>query len=105
MDEFPTGFCPDQQASFCKENYDAKLRKFRKKIYNHVISSKEEEFFDMDAFCKKYLGNDKKLMSRLQIIVIKELESRGWTCTTSFGGTGLFIYAKDRPTNCFPDGF
>jgi hypothetical protein len=43
------------------------------------------------------------LVKELVNEVILELQQKGWKCQLSFGGTGLFVYANEKPKNCWED--
>jgi len=87
-------------------------------LYNRTIAYLRRDLFELiireNGQClaldewfreKNYTNKDNiELMTKT---VMKELETIGWTCNTSYGGTALFVYAdKDNPPKAyFPDGF
>lgn len=76
------------------------LKKYRKQIYLHILTNKEESYFDLDKFNYKYV-NDMKITHKITKIIRNELELLGWKTDLSFGDTGLFIYSDKKPPNCY----
>jgi hypothetical protein len=102
MKSFPSKLKVENKASFKDLNYERNKCYLRRDIYEHIISHEEKEYYSLDDFNQKI-----KNMSIVQKMVeelIPELESLGWKCKLSFGGTGLFIYSTDLPpSNCWED--
>ena len=74
---------------------DRSLRRLRKHIYNFMIERiRENDFFDIDAFNRKYVKNINITDDLINIVAI-ELNSLGWKTYIGFGGTGLYIYSSD----------
>lgn len=68
----------------------------RKYLYEHIISHEEKDYFSIDQFNEKHVGNlevAKQLLSEL----VPELEELGWKCSLYFGGTGIFVYSETCP--------
>jgi hypothetical protein len=73
------------------------LSKYRKKISEFLVERKDEnEYFQLDCFSNS-VNND------ITKILISELENLGWKCKLSYGGTGLFIYVSETPSNCWEE--
>lgn len=76
------------------------LEKLRKHIYNFMLErNKENDFFDIDIFNRKYIKN-MDIMNELVNKAVIELLELGWKTHIGFGGTGLYIYSSDE----LPDG-
>jgi hypothetical protein len=69
-----------------------------------MLKNTEEDYFDLGTFYKIYKTSNESQI-KLTAEIIKELEKLNWNCQTSFMGTGLFIYANNKPINCWGDGF
>lgn len=104
MKHFPSNIKPSNKVEFESLNYDRVKCYLRRDLYEHIISHDDREYFEIDAFAKNRLDNMEKVSKMISEIII-ELEELGWKCKLSYGGTGLFIFENDPPSNCFPDGF
>jgi hypothetical protein len=76
----------------------------RQEIYELIIKGDERDYFDTSKFSERYTKRDQKLTSELMTRIVKELNDLGWKTQYSFGGTGLFIFADKKPSNCYDDG-
>jgi len=76
------------------------LKKMRQKIYIHIINNNQNDFFDLELFNRNYVKNMDKSESFSEIL-IKELESQGWKTFIGYGGTALFFYDKEKPSNAW----
>lgn len=104
MKEFPSYFVPDFSHKFAKYSYERNLSSLRKAIYELVIKGDKTKYFDIKQFCNNH-DIAKKDSEKLVSTIISELTALGWTVTTSYGGTGIFVYSGEMPVNCYPDGF
>ena len=104
MKEFPENLHVSNKEKFHKINYKRLLAYFRKELYEHIISKEEKDYFVLDTF-KRQKGVNNNDMEKMIKTVCTELKDLGWNTQTSYGGTGLFIYANEPPSNCYPDGF
>lgn len=105
MEKFPELFSPEFKHTFGDIYSEFVTSKLREEIYQHVVSSSENEYFALDNFYRKYKV-EKDASENLTELIMSELEANGWKCKTSFGGTGLFIYSTEKPpSNCYEDGF
>lgn len=104
MKTFPEGLHVKYRTKFPSILYKRVKAYLRRELYEHIISSEETQYFDIDSFDKKWF-NDVEKTKKMVEEVRQELHDIGWKTDTSFGGTGLFIYAENKPRNCFPDGF
>ena len=69
-----------------------------KEVFDLLVSrDSENEYYDLDNFCIRYLDRNIKKMHEIMNIVIDELKKLGWTCKYSFNETGLFIYYTENP--------
>jgi hypothetical protein len=101
MKEFPERMNVKNCKVFNALNYDRVKQYMRKDIYEFVISRKtEDDYFELTRFNTVYLNdlNTAKLMIKE---LIPEIEQLGWKCKLGFGETGLFIFEKEVPKNCF----
>ena len=73
-------------------------------IINHILSHKEDEYYTIEDFISEYRYDKykKKIMNMIPL-VCEKLKTLGWQTAISYGGTGLFIYEKDKPPNCYED--
>lgn len=76
----------------------------RQEIYELILQGDEGDYFALDKFSARYTKRDIKLTRALMDDIIKELHALGWKTQFSFGGTGLFIFARAKPSNCYDDG-
>ncbi len=105
MKELSSKLCVTKKENFRKEYIRRVLCYFRRDIYEHVLSSSENDYFTLEEFRNKYKLSTIEMLS-LTGQIINELEKLGWTCKTSYNDTALFVYStKDPPPLCFPDGF
>ena len=104
MNTFPDFLTPENGETFAGHNYERVKACLRQDLYDHIISHNFNEYFALDRFRRKHAGISEEQLSRMVSEIILELGALGWTCTTSFGASGLFVYSGDPPPNCFPDG-
>lgn len=101
----PKQLRPDNAHNFHHLHYDISKQRFRKEIYYFLITRKnEKDYYDLYKFKEMQMLND-EMMTKLLSEIREELHSISWKTATSFGTTGLFVYEKDKPPNCFEDGF
>lgn len=82
------------------------LEKLSEDIYLNILSRKsEEEYYNCNKLLRDTFMNDTELRNECVQIIMKHLEKEGWKTSLSFGGTGLFVYQKEKPRNCFDDTF
>lgn len=104
MKDFPNKIHVDNKDNFKQINYDRNLCYLRKSVYEHVIAEDENTYFELDAWCRKYIKNDWNMMESMILTIIDELQKQGWKCKTSFNNTGLFVYSSEKPpSSCFED--
>lgn len=89
----------DNKLNFSLYNTERLKNLFRKEIYDFLISRKDEdEYYDLDMFCSKFLNNNH---SRLKIItqdIIQEIKNvLKWNVKLAFNDTAIFIYSSDEP--------
>lgn len=86
---------------FEEYNYQRLLCCFRKDIYEHMLWNKEDDFFDLEIFCKEKLKGDTEMLEKMRDTMIAELNGKGWTTTLGFAKSGLFIYSSKEPPRTF----
>ena len=107
MNSFPQLLSVTNKTKFANINNERILHLFREHVYLHMLknfhSEKDENnYIDLDVFCKKNLDNNTSVMKEIIAIVTKELEELGWKCALSFNDTGLFIYSTtNKPSSCW----
>jgi hypothetical protein len=102
MQSFTHLINPMYKKSFNIYYINRQKEKLRSQIYDHIISHTENEYFSLDEFIAE--SRDRNLANTIINDIMQELRNIGWKCTTSFGGTGLFIYSSEKPpSNCFED--
>ena len=102
MKEFPSCLKVSEKKNFPVLAYNRVKAYLRRELYEHIILKKEDDYFVIGNFDKKWL-NDMEKTKKMVGEVREELHKLGWKTETSFGGTGLFIYSEKKPVNCFPD--
>ncbi len=101
MKEFPDRMSIKNVKLFNTFNYDRVKQYMRKEIYEFVLNrAKEDEYFALTNFNTQYLNN-LQICKNMVKELIPEIEQLGWKCKLGFGETGLFIYEKEVPQNCF----
>ena len=91
------------KTNFEEFNYLRVIHLLRKEIYDHLISRKDEnDYFDIEIFCKRNNYSDKEKFSKILKTVLIEIIELGWKTQLSFGDTGLFIYStEEKPSSCW----
>lgn len=91
------------KTNFEEFNYERVIQLLRKEIYDHLISRKDEnDYFDIEIFCKRNNYSDKENFSKILKTVLVEITELGWKTQLSFGDTGLFIYSTiEKPSSCW----
>lgn len=81
------------------------LDKLREDVVMFLVSRpNEDSYFNMGQFSKpNNIGSIE--LSKFVELISSELKELGWKCSTSFGGTGLFIYSGERPKSCWDGSF
>lgn len=80
--------------------------KLREDIVLHMLKGDENDYFDLDKWCRTHLDNDCEQMEIMTEKVVVELLQLNWKCKLSYGQTALFIYSSDtQPPLCFDDNF
>ena len=104
MKEFPEILNVNNKNKFEDIYSNRMISYLRQKIYEHIIKEDENNYFDLDNFRHTYAINI-EYIEKMTPIIIHELNSLGWKCKISFGGTALFIYSSDNPpSSCWDDG-
>ncbi len=80
---------PSNKNNFKMLFQDYEIEKLREAVYLHIISSEESDYFVVEPQNKKYIST-----------IMSELKELGWNVVLTYGGSGLFIYEKERPRNC-----
>jgi len=76
------------------------LKKLRQKIYVQILRNNQNDFFDLELFNRQYVKDMLKSESFSEILM-KELELQGWKTFVGYGGTALFFYDKEKPSNAW----
>ena len=100
MQEFPKSMSSENTLHFSEFLKDYYLQQMRQEIYVHVLRNNQNDFFDIELFDRKYV-KDIKVTDNLIEIMITELEQLGWKTFLGYGGTGLFIYDKEKPSSAW----
>jgi DUF2075 family protein len=96
MKEFPNSLQYKNRASFPNLNYDRVKAYLRRDIYEHIISSKPEDYFDVNKFKKTHNISMEKAIKMAKEIT-SELTELGWNTELTHGDTGLYIYGEEKP--------
>ena len=100
MQEFPKSLSTENTLQFSELLKDYYLQQMRQDIYIHILRNNQNDFFDIELFDRKYV-KDIKVTDKFIEIMITELEHLGWKTFLGYGGTGLFIYDKEKPTSAW----
>jgi len=103
MKEFPSNLRVENRDNFPQISYSRVKAYLRRDLYEHILMCEESDYFMIDSFNEKWLKDmtkTKKMVTEIR----EELHELGWHTETSYGETGLFIYANEKPRNCLPDG-
>jgi hypothetical protein len=100
MQEFPKSLSSENTLQFSDLLKDYYLQQMRQDIYIHILRNNQNDFFDIELFDRKYV-KDIKVTDKLIDIIITELEQLGWKTFLGYGGTGLFIYDKEKPSSAW----
>lgn len=76
----------------------------RKEIYELILRNDERESFDLEKFSIFNTRRDVKLVFQLLSAIIIELKELGWKTQFCYGNTVLFIFANEKPSNCYDNG-
>jgi len=102
MEKFPENISVSNVDLFSDLNFSRLLGLLRKNIYEHLLWNDDNNFFDLDKFCKEYLKRDTDMLEKMIDVIIGELNKFGWNCKLSYGGTALFIYrTPEHPPSCW----
>jgi NAD-specific glutamate dehydrogenase len=100
MQEFPKSLSSENTLQFSDLLKDYYLQQMRQDIYIHILRNNQNDFFDIELFDRKYV-KDIKVTDKFIEIMINELEQLGWKTFLGYGGTGLFIYDKEKPASAW----
>ena len=96
METIPSYLKPSNIANFGKYVNDINKKNMREQLFLFVLKGREEDYFDLDSFCKLAKCN----MTSAQCIaneILPEFEKLGWKYRFSYGNTGVFIYSTPNP--------
>jgi hypothetical protein len=106
MNNFPDSINIKNKHALNEVFYDTNLNYLRKDIFEFIIKGNENDYFDLDIWCRKNINNNWNMMKRLKNVIVSELQQIGWNCKCSFGDTCLFIYSTENPpSSCYEDDF
>lgn len=107
MKEFPSRLNVKYKDKFPIYMYDRIIAYLRRDLFEMILKGNEEKYMALDEWFRSHEYFDKKGWEKMVETVMAELEELGWTCKTSFGGTGLFIFSDPEkpPSTYYPDGF
>lgn len=107
MKNFPSRLNVKYKNRFPEYLYDRTIAYLRRDLCELILRCNEEKYFSLDEWFRSQNYTDKTGQKQMVDAVMEELRQLGWTCNTSFGGTGLFVYSNsdEPPKNYFPDGF
>lgn len=104
MRNFPAELNVKNKGFFRFRYIDRMTCYMRRDIYEHILSKKETEYFDIEKFMRLKYVNIIEDRENIVKTIMSELKSLGWKCKLSFGDTGLFIYSTDKPPATCWDG-
>jgi hypothetical protein len=76
--------------------YKEHLSILRKEVSYMMLQRNESDFYDIDAFNRKYVKNMNKTKEMVEKVV-NELKELGWNTFIGYGGTGLYVYSDKKP--------
>ena len=95
MNVMPSGLHVDYKYNFSNMLFKRRISIFRKKLSDHMLLGKENDFFDLDTFNRTYVKNMDDTNKMVEIVK-KELKELGWNTHLGFGDTGLYVYSGDE---------
>lgn len=98
MDHFPEHL--RDSSTFSEELDKILLKELRRQVYLQILQNKQNDFFDLELFNRVHVSNIKKTEEYSEVI-IKELEELGWKTFVGYGGTALFFYDLEKPSNAW----
>ena len=105
MNQFPP-YIEVSQLEERKEQATLRLQALiRQEIHDLLLKGDERDYFDLTKFGSMYVERDVEKVKHLLEPIVGELNALGWKTTTSYGGTALFVYVSQKPSNCWEDGF
>ena len=100
MQEFPKSLSSQNILNFSDMLKGYYLQQMRQEIHVHILRNNQNDFFDIEFFDRKYV-KDIKVTDTFIETIINELHQLGWKTFLGYGGTGLFIYDKEKPTSAW----
>ena len=101
MNGFNKFLKPENISKFPQYQEKMLRRKLREALTEFMLTrTSMNEYFALDTYARSN-KIPAKMVDNINRKIIDELRGLGWTCTLSYGGTGLFIYSGDRPTSCW----
>ncbi len=104
MERFENNIHVDFKDTFSLLNIERLKCIFRQEMYDYLLMREEEnDYYDLDMFCIKYLNRDYDKLKIVTGSVIKEIEDvLGWNIKLSYNDTALFVYSTvDPPSSCW----
>lgn len=99
MNSFPPELHVSNKEAFASLLFNDHLQRLRREVMFHMLHRKENDFFDLDVFNRKYV-KDVTILLELVDVIEKELHELGWSTYLGFGDTGLYVYSSEEK----PDG-
>jgi len=103
MHYFPDRIAPKNLEKF-KEFFKKRTTcYFRRAIFEFLISRNDDtDYFAIDQFRDKFeFPKNIDFLNEMVKEIRGELHNLGWKTELCFGDTGLFIFAGDKPSNCY----
>jgi len=97
MREFPNKLQPKYKHLFPQFKFNDELEFWRKKVYEYMISGKNEGF--------DLTHNNKNIDKRIVDCLCLELNKLGWKTNLAFASTVLFIYENDNDVEKYKYSF
>jgi len=104
MKEFTDNILVTNRHNFANLSFQRNLCYLRRDIYEHMLNNNEGDYFDIDVWCRNRLKNDTEMMKKMIVVIVDEIQKKGWTCRVTFGASALFIFSDKPPINYFEDG-
>ena len=94
MESFPNVFVPKRKHNFEQNLFQEFMKKFRYKLYLHILQHSPEVYFNMEELTSKFNLSEDKILEGMNKVK-GELKERGWVAEFLYNNTAICVYDKD----------